>query len=226
MGKWIFRIIAMAVIGGAVIFTAQFRDGGRPEKGMSVQKEKGLGAAKAEKSDGTEENKATSGEVGMGTEKASSSGGVDGERSLKEAVRKDLTDMYFEAFCDLIQSDPGLGEDAACYGFDFSKAGSLTQEEKESLADRLKKKFKKSKIIFGTWEELKKAGYIEEGDGGVYWEDGMLLTLEVKKEKKNHIVFSISAWRSGLGAVGKDDCKAKRGTDGKWEVDDGTCWIS
>lgn len=217
MGKWIFRMFAMVAVGGAVIFTAQFREDGRPEKSAVMVTEQNHLAEKRNGAEGT------------------------GEET--EAVRKELVDLYFRALRDLIQSDFGLAQDVACFGFDFSQAGSLTEREGKVLADRLKKKFYKRKVIFGTYEELEEAGYIRNDGGGMHWKEGLLLTLKVTEEKERRIVFSMSAWRSGLGAVGKDDCtacKAKMGAKGKdgrdaeeegdkWQFDfdkSGISWIS
>lgn len=217
MGKWVFRMFAMLAVGGAVIFTAQFREDGRSEKSAAVETEQNHLAEKRNGAEGTVEE--------------------------TEAVRKELVDLYFRALRDLIQSDFGLAQDVACFGFDFSQAGSLTEREGKDLADRLKKKFYKTKVIFGTYEELEKAGYIRNDGGGMHWSDGLLLTLKVTEEKERRIVFSMSAWRSGLGAVGKDDCtackerKGAKGKDGcdaqeegdKWQFDfdkSGISWIS
>lgn len=213
MGKWIFRLLAMVAIGGAVIFTARFREDGRMENGGKMKKENHLAK------------------------------GTDGRNAgeTKEPVREELVDLYFRALRDLIRSDFGLAEDVACFGFDFSQAGSLTEGEGKVLAERLKKKFYKSKVIFGTFEELEKAGHIKNDGGGLLWPDGLLLTLKVTEEKESRIVFSMSAWRSGQGATGRDDvmaCKAKMGAkgkdgceaseeSGKWHYDkSGSIWVS
>lgn len=238
MGKWIFRMFAMMAVGGAVIFTAQFREDGRPEKSAAVETEQNH---LAEKRNGAEEvDQVAKAEEKTGEKEIEAFGnGEDGA----EAVRKELVDLYFRALRDLIRSDFGLAEDVACFGFDFSQAGSLTEREGRDLADRLKKKFYKRKVIFGTFEELEKVGYIRNDGGGMHWSDGLLLTLKVTEEKERRIVFSMSAWRSGLGAVGKDDCTACRakmgakGKDGceaeeeggKWQFDfdkSGNFWIS
>lgn len=201
MGKWIFRMLAMVAIGGAVIFTAQFRGDGQSGKTGAV-KSFGNGA------------------TGEGT-----------MREKTESVREELVDLYFSALHDLIRSDFGLAQDVAIFGFDFSQAGSLTEKEGQVLASRLKEKFYKSKVIFGTFEELEKAGHIKnerQGGMGIHWSDGLLLTLKVTTEKEDCIIFSMSAWRSGDGAVGKDDCKAEK-EGGKWNYDfnnAGSSWIS
>ncbi len=228
-------MLVMVAIGGAVILTAQFKRDGRQGRDASVRVEDDIQNNKA---DGQQE----AGKMAVAEETAEpedgkvSSGTADGERG--ESVRSELVDLYFHAFCQLIHSHSGLERDVACFGFDFSQAGSLTVKEGEALALRLKKKFYKSKVIYGTFEQLKKDGYIKNDRGGMRWPNGVLLTLQVTREERERIVFYMSMWRSGLGAAGMDDCVARHvkerdesgeGGDGKWEFDfdaSGNFWIS
>jgi hypothetical protein len=100
----------------------------------------------------------------------------------------------------------------------------ISKHEKEIIIEQLKKLYS-VEIMEGTFEELAKEGLIDKKK--LYFPKGVLITLSISNfnEKEKLITFTIEKWKSGLGAIGWKDSKAKyNGT--KWEITRKNQWIS
>lgn len=138
------------------------------------------------------------------------------------------TDSIFNFYLDVLKKwyaeDPGLNGDISMMGFDLTEVKTLTELEKNALIYVMGSEYG-FETVSGTWQELCDAGYIDRDN--LYWEDGVHFTLKDDGLSKNgkNFHFSVTKWRSGLGAIGSDDCKARLKENG-WEYEEGAMWIS
>ncbi len=135
-----------------------------------------------------------------------------------------LIDGYLAIIDDIYKEDPALNSDMDLLALDTTGWTKISKPEKEIIIEELKKRYA-VEIKEGTYEELVKEGLIDKKE--LYFPKGVLITLSVKdfNEKKKVITFTIEKWKSGLGAIGWKDSKAKNnGT--KWEITRNNQWIS
>lgn len=137
-------------------------------------------------------------------------------------VGSDLVGLYYHMISDITSQDTALDADTSIIALDLTQADNLTAGDKSALSYLVTCGLKKECYLY-TYEELVEEGLID--DENLYFKDGVLITIAVTKETKNSFEFSISKWRSGLGAIGYDNCTAKRkGTEWNYEFND--AWIS
>ncbi len=134
-----------------------------------------------------------------------------------------LVDFYFNVLTELYESDEGLNSEIDTLAFDLTEANNLSEADKAALVERMGEQYGFATVC-GTFEELCEQGYIDREK--LYFPDGLLFRIdEVEVKGKNRFTFGMSKWRSGLGAIGADDCKAT-GKNGVWSYTAGAMWIS
>lgn len=134
----------------------------------------------------------------------------------------DRISMYMEALEEIYESDTALNDEISMMAFDFTMADSMTDSEKNAVAYLMASKYGMEGIC-ATYDSLCEDGYIDQEN--MYFTNGILFELNVKEESDQKLTFSVSKWRSGLGAIGMEDCKASY--DGEsWNFENGAMWIS
>lgn len=148
---------------------------------------------------------------------------------------EDFMTLYLNVLDELYETSPGLNpegstEASTTYGFDLTGVHNLTEGEKEALAYLFTcthntdwEEAMPAGHVLGTFEELVDKGYID-GEK-LYWEDGLLFTLEDEPAENGKLTFSAQKWRGGDGAIFYTDCKAKK-EDGQWAYELGGFAIS
>lgn len=130
--------------------------------------------------------------------------------------------LYTKVLEELYKEDPGLNENIRILAFDFTKAASLTPAEKSALCYWMGTVYQKE-TLEGTFEQLCQEGYIDKE--AMYFPDGLLFSISDTVAENGTVKFSVSKWRSGLGAYGWNNCTAQRGEAG-WAYETGDAWIS
>lgn len=139
-------------------------------------------------------------------------------------IGSNLVGLYYQMILDIISQDTALNEDTSIIALDLTQASNLTDGDKSALSYLVMNGFMKDCYLY-TYEELVNEGLID--DENLYFKDGILITIAVTKETTDSFTFSISKWRSGLGAIGYDDCTAKRkGTEWTYDLNYGLMWES
>lgn len=136
--------------------------------------------------------------------------------------RNGLIALYFQVFDDLMRVDPALGSGIEYLGIDLSTVANLTGSEKSAICWRLGERYE-AQPVSGTFDELCEQGYIDREQ--LYWEDGVLLKIELTEAGDDTFKFNAEKWRSGLGAIFYSGCTAVRTPDG-WTYEVGTFAIS
>ncbi len=145
---------------------------------------------------------------------------------------EDLIGLYRSILNYIYEEDSGLNPNEEQlkfgsgfhFGFDFTEVHNLTQDEKGALAYLFSCDHGIAEYVFGTYRELAEKGYIDEE--ALYWEDGLLFTISDEESSGNSFTCSVSKWKGGLGAVGHDDCTARKTADG-WIFDEpSSTWIA
>lgn len=137
----------------------------------------------------------------------------------------DLVGLYRIAFGDIYGADSGLNDGVQVLAFDLTKAGNLSDEEKQALL-YLMWVDTQIETRLGTRDELIEEGLIIAGVGNPgYFEAGILFSIDVTAESAEEIAFDIEKWRSGTGAYGFSNCIATPSADG-WTYEYGGAWIS
>jgi predicted small lipoprotein YifL len=135
-----------------------------------------------------------------------------------------VIDGYMAIIDDIYQMDPGLNSEIDMMTFDTTGWVELTQIEKEIIFSLLKEKYG-VEIVDATFDELAEQGLIDKEQ--LYFPNGIHIVISNMKfnDEKNTITYSISKWRSGLGAVGSDQVTAE--FDGMvWNITKDGMWIS
>lgn len=139
-------------------------------------------------------------------------------------IGSNLVELYYQMILDIFSQDTALNDDTSIIALDLTQASNLTDGEKSALSYLVMNGFMKDCYLY-TYEELISEGLID--DEALYFRDGILITIAVTKETSDSFTFSISKWRSGLGAIGYNDCTAKRnGTEWTYKLTNGLMWIS
>lgn len=135
---------------------------------------------------------------------------------------EDLVGFYRRLLRDLWNTDDGLNPTKGTIALDLSGVSNLTEGEKSGLVWLTGSDYEMTGIS-ATFEELCEQGYIDKEN--LYFEDGMLFTIEVTELGKNQFSFDANKWRSGLGAYFFYKCQAVKGADG-WSYTVGEEMIS
>lgn len=133
-----------------------------------------------------------------------------------------LISLYLNIFKDLYEMDEGLNSDIEEIALNLEEVSNLSSLEKEYLSYRLGCDYGKE-TFFSTYEKLKEEGRVI--DDGMNYPDGILITIKVEKKEEDGFTFSAEKWRSGLGAIGYNNGRAKKEA-GKWSYQPGNFWIS
>jgi hypothetical protein len=143
---------------------------------------------------------------------------------IKVIGHNNLIDGYLAIIDDIWNEDSGLNSEIEMITVDTTEWTNLTDIEKEIILTGMKDAYG-FEITVGTFDELADQGIIDKEN--LYFENGVHIVISDMKydEKAEKITYSISKWRSGLGAVGSDDSKAEY-KDGKWLIKKGAMWIS
>lgn len=134
----------------------------------------------------------------------------------------DIAGLYATVIDDLYKVDPGLNGDIERIAFDLSGVQNLTETEKTALVYIIGNRYGLESIR-GTYDELCEQGYIDKDK--LYFETGLLFTIEVSEAGTGQFTFDAKKWRSGLGAYYFVDCTAKK-TNGGWTYEIGSEAIS
>lgn len=141
---------------------------------------------------------------------------------LIKSQGEDLVGLYKTVVDDLYAVDPGLNDNISILAFDLSGVSNMTGAEKTALIYLLGNAYK-MEAIAATYEELCEQGYINKDK--LYFEKGLLFTIEDTDISGDSFTFNAKKWRSGLGAYFFHECTAKRTKDG-WDYTIGAEMIS
>ncbi len=134
----------------------------------------------------------------------------------------DLMGFYKQVIDELYSEDTGLNDSISVLAFDLTGIVNLTGTEKSALVYVLGNAYGMESLQ-GTFDELCEQGYIDKEK--LFFKSGLLFELSDTLAENNSFTFDISKWRSGLGAIGMQDCKAMY-KDGVWTYIKGGMWIS
>jgi hypothetical protein len=134
----------------------------------------------------------------------------------------DLGGFYRTVIDDLFKVDPGLNDGIEILAFNLTGVVNMTETEKTALIYMLGNTYKMTAFA-GTYEELCEQGYINKEK--MYFEKGLLFTIEDTMMSDGSFTFDAQKWRSGLGAYYFHECTAKKTQDG-WNYTIGAEMIS
>lgn len=123
----------------------------------------------------------------------------------------DIGGFYKAVVDDLYAVDPGLNDDINVLAFDLTGVSNMTETEKTALIYLLGNTYG-MQAIAGTYEELCEQGYINRDK--LYFEKGLLFTIEDTTISGDSFIFNAQKWRSGLGAYFFHKCTARKSKDG------------
>lgn len=123
---------------------------------------------------------------------------------------EDIAGLYKKVIDDLYAVDPGLNYNISILAFDFTKVTNLTETEKAALIYLIGNSYK-MEAFASTYDELCEQGYIDKDK--MYFEKGLLITIEDTAISNKNFMFNASKWRSGLGAYFFNDCTAAESGD-------------
>ncbi|MDD5935845.1 MAG: DUF3221 domain-containing protein [Clostridiales bacterium] len=132
----------------------------------------------------------------------------------------DLMGMYLRIIKELYEEDPGLNSGINTIVLDLTNINNLTEDQKEILRYLVDCEYEQE-VRFGTIEQLQVEGVIKD----LYYEDGIVFILSDQALKDNKFEFKVQKWRSGLGSIGYNNCKATI-KDDIWEYKLSGAWIS
>ncbi len=135
---------------------------------------------------------------------------------------EDISGLYRTVIDDLYKVDPGLNGNISILAFDFTKASNLTEAEKTALLYLLRETYSEE-IMAATYAELSEQGYIDKDK--LYFEKGLLFTIEDTAMSGDQFTFNARKWRSGLGAYFFHECTAQK-SEGIWTYTIGAEMIS
>lgn len=131
-----------------------------------------------------------------------------------------LLGMYLEAIDELMTIDAGLNSGIEMLVFDLTNEVNLNKGQRAALLYLCQNKYQVS-AREGTFQDMVDEGLVTE----LYFEKGMIFTIESEPIDGKKFTFSMNKWRSGDGAYGVNECKASL-KDGKWTYQMGAEWIS
>lgn len=143
---------------------------------------------------------------------------------IKVVGHNNLIDGYLAIIDDIWNEDSGLNGEIEMITIDTTGWIGLTDIEKEIILARIKEAYG-FEVTVGTFDELADQGIIDKEN--LYFENGVHIVISdmTYDEKDEKITYSVSKWRSGLGAVGSDGSEAEY-KDGNWIIKKGSMWIS
>lgn len=137
--------------------------------------------------------------------------------------------VFLKTLNDIWNDDEGLNQDIEFIGLEFKCADGSTDisdTEKAAIAHRLSELTGCCSVSLTTFDDLKNEGWITEDNGFEIMKNGVYMNISIKSFDDKKCTFSVKKWRSGLGAVGMNDCSVKI-SGGKWsEYEPGQSWIS
>lgn len=131
---------------------------------------------------------------------------------VREGAADDRCALYLQALNDLWEADPALQEGINLIGLDLTQT-SLTETEQQAVA-----------WAFGEMHGLPVTHDVSDRirtDENGFWqlEDSCAFSVREEGEKnRSDVVFTVTKWRSSLGAYGWTRCTAERGEDGFWSA--------
>ncbi|MGI5970432.1 MAG: hypothetical protein ACOX7P_01735 [Oscillospiraceae bacterium] len=134
----------------------------------------------------------------------------------------DLAGFYLDVLEDLWNRDEGLNGGISVLAFDLSRLSNLTDGEKSALVYMMSSAHGLSGVT-GTFDELCEQGYIDREK--LYFETGLLFEFDLSDVTGDSFTFTVTKWRSGLGAYMFHDCRAVRSGEG-WDYTIGAELIS
>ena len=134
----------------------------------------------------------------------------------------DMTGFYLTIVRDIFETDSALNSDIHTIALDLTEVHNLTDAEKGALAYLVWTQFG-YEAFQSSWDELCEQGYIDKDR--LSFEDGILITLTDTPVKGSSFDFTVKKWRGGDGAIGYDDCKAKK-SGPEWGYTLDGAWIS
>lgn len=134
---------------------------------------------------------------------------------------EDLIGFYQTVLADLWAVDPGLNPETGVLAFDLTNVENLNDGEKSALIYVMGQAYKMQSIA-GTFGSLSEEGYIDAEN--LIFKDGILFSFELSDVEEDSFTFSVTKWRSGLGAYTFYDCKAIK--EGDWTYTVGGHMIS
>ncbi len=134
----------------------------------------------------------------------------------------DIPGLYKAVIDDLYKTDPGLNGNIEMLAFNFTKSSNMTEAEKTALIYLIGEAYN-IQTVAATYEELSEQGYINKEQ--MYFEKGLLFTIEDQPMSGETFTFNATKWRSGLGAYFFTDCTAVKSKDG-WSYTIGAEMIS
>ncbi|MGL5676701.1 MAG: hypothetical protein ACRDDX_09825 [Cellulosilyticaceae bacterium] len=133
-----------------------------------------------------------------------------------------LVGFYREVLEALYEEDAALNDGITLFAFDLDGVENLSEGEKDGLVYVMSMAHGFGGIR-GNFQELCEEGYIDKEK--LYFEQGVLFEIKTTKVKEQSFRFNASKWRSGLGAIGWNDCKATK-EKGVWQYEVKDRWIS
>jgi len=138
-----------------------------------------------------------------------------------EAMGTDeLFNLYLILYNKIYAADSGLNDGITVIAVDFSGIENLTADEKDGLISKISKNG--CVLRSATSEQLIAEGLIDEYGN---FTSGILISIIAKTTGENTVLFSVSKFRSSLGAVGYSSSTAVF-ENGKWTISYGSVWIS
>jgi hypothetical protein len=134
----------------------------------------------------------------------------------------DIAGLYRRVIDDLYAVDPGLNDGISILAFDLTKLSNMTEAEKTALIYLVGNAYG-MQAIAGTYDELCEQGYIDKDK--LYFEKGLLFSIEDNAISGDSFTFDAQKWRSGLGAYFFHRCTARKTKDG-WDYTIGAEMIS
>lgn len=135
---------------------------------------------------------------------------------------EDIAGLYKKVIDDLYAVDPGLNDNISILAFDLTKVTNLTEAEKSALIYLIGNTYK-MEAFAATYDELCEQGYIDKDK--LYFEKGLLFSIEDTALSGDSFTFNAKKWRSGLGAYFFHNCTATKYADG-WSYTIGAEMIS
>ena len=135
--------------------------------------------------------------------------------------REDFSGLYKAVIADLFKVDPGLNDNINILAFDLTGV-NMAEAEKTAFIHLMGEIYDLGTIA-GTYEALCEQGYINKEQ--LYFEKGLLFTIEDEPMSGDRFSFNATKWRSGKGAYYFHDCTAIKSQDG-WSYTIGAEMIS
>ncbi len=129
-----------------------------------------------------------------------------------------MNSLILSSYIKLRNSDSALVNDTTKLSLDLENMGDMKDGDREKLRVLFGEETEKE-IMFLNVSELIEKGEINQEE--LYWKDGVIYTFKLIEDKGNTVKFSCNLWRSGLGAIGHDECVAKWNGE-SWDIDFGS----